>query len=178
MIDVSQQAETIFFAALDKTTPEERVAFADGACAGKPELRTRVLELLASHEESRGPLDAPPVTLDAPEQHSLREGPAPVGPQSARDRLWSSARQHPGVTAAASAMAGIVLTTIALFSIFDFRLSNEKPVAEGSASKIENTASAPSVSADPLDLLFDDLRRALDQADLTRAAELLEQARQ
>src|SRR5262245_15857701 len=187
MNDQSQQAEAVFLAALDKATPEERVAFADGACAGKPELRARVLELLASHEESRGPLDAPPapVTLDAPdrERHSLRAEPVAVGPPSARNRLWSFARQHPGVTAAASAIVGIVLTAITLFSVFDFRPSNEKkPVAEGSASenqpsRIDNPGSSPSVAADPLEVVFDDLRRALEQGDLTRAAELLEQAR-
>ena len=51
MSEETDQAEAVFLAALDKATPEERAAFADGACAGKPELRARVAELLAAHEE-------------------------------------------------------------------------------------------------------------------------------
>jgi WD40 repeat protein/serine/threonine protein kinase len=75
-------AEAVFFAALERTAPRERAAYAEGACAGKPELLRRVLELLAGHEESRGPLDAPPaglgVTVSLPpitERPGTRIGP-------------------------------------------------------------------------------------------------------
>jgi WD40 repeat protein/serine/threonine protein kinase len=56
--------EVIFLAALDRTTPQERVAYIEGACAGQPGLLQRVRELLAAHEQSRGPLDVPPPDLD------------------------------------------------------------------------------------------------------------------
>jgi serine/threonine protein kinase/Flp pilus assembly protein TadD len=63
MIDHAKNAEAIFLAALEKITPGERAAFVGGACADNPELLQRVKELLASHEESQGPFDAPPPGL-------------------------------------------------------------------------------------------------------------------
>ncbi len=44
--------ETLFHAALARSTALERAAFLDGACAGKPELRAAVEALLAAHEAS------------------------------------------------------------------------------------------------------------------------------
>jgi eukaryotic-like serine/threonine-protein kinase len=64
---MSQQArdeKAIFLAALEKSTPPERSAFLEEACAGDPALLERVKELLVTHEESRGPLDSPPPGLD------------------------------------------------------------------------------------------------------------------
>jgi serine/threonine protein kinase len=62
--------EAIFMAALEKETPQERVAYIEGACSGNPELLQRVRELLSAHEGSQGPLDASPPgvhgTLDQP----------------------------------------------------------------------------------------------------------------
>ena len=60
MSEPVNDAEAIFVAALEKTTSPERAAYVEGACAGNPEMLRRVRELLACHEESRGPLDAPP----------------------------------------------------------------------------------------------------------------------
>jgi serine/threonine protein kinase/Flp pilus assembly protein TadD len=57
--------EAIFQAALEKPTRQERVAYVEGALAGDEALRQRVLELLASHDASRGPLDMPPAGLGA-----------------------------------------------------------------------------------------------------------------
>jgi tetratricopeptide (TPR) repeat protein/tRNA A-37 threonylcarbamoyl transferase component Bud32 len=57
--------EAIFQAALEKPTRQERVAYVEGALAGDEALRQRVLELLASHDASRGPLDMPPTALGA-----------------------------------------------------------------------------------------------------------------
>ena len=51
--------ESIFLAALQKATPEERQEYVEGACGGSPELRRRVSELLKSHDESQGPFDVP-----------------------------------------------------------------------------------------------------------------------
>jgi WD40 repeat protein/serine/threonine protein kinase len=70
MIEPARDAEAIFLTALDKAIPQERAAFVAGACAGRPELLQRVQELLASHDASHGPLDAPPIhrwaTIDLP----------------------------------------------------------------------------------------------------------------
>ena len=60
--------EDLFLAALDRP-PADRAAFAEAACAGDPDRLRRVRELLAAHDRSRGPLDAPPVagpTADLP----------------------------------------------------------------------------------------------------------------
>jgi serine/threonine protein kinase/tetratricopeptide (TPR) repeat protein len=59
------EVEAIFLAVLDRRTPEERDAYVAEVCAGKPDLLHRVRELLASHQQSRGPLDAAPPGLGA-----------------------------------------------------------------------------------------------------------------
>ena len=51
----------IFTEALDRTDPAERAAFLDQACAGNPDLRRRLEELLAGHARGGSPLDRPPV---------------------------------------------------------------------------------------------------------------------
>jgi hypothetical protein len=51
--------EVLFLAALDQP-PAGRDAFVEAACAGDPDRLRRVRELLAAHDRSRGPLDAPP----------------------------------------------------------------------------------------------------------------------
>src|SRR6516162_3983130 len=53
------EEESVFLAAIEKRSPQERQAYLDGACAGRPELLMRVAELLKVHDESRGPFDAP-----------------------------------------------------------------------------------------------------------------------
>lgn len=61
--------ESIFMVALQKTTAKEREAYVEGACGGNFELRQRVLELLKLHDESHGPIDAPPAiapTIEMP----------------------------------------------------------------------------------------------------------------
>jgi hypothetical protein len=64
MTETAQDAEAVFLTALELRTPPERVAYVEKACAGNPDLRRRVLALLASHDASRGPLDAPPPGLN------------------------------------------------------------------------------------------------------------------
>ena len=51
----------LFTEALNRTDPAERAAFLDQACAGNPDLRRRLEELLAGHAQSGSPLDRPPV---------------------------------------------------------------------------------------------------------------------
>src|SRR6187401_3148797 len=63
MITHAQDAESIFLAVLEETSPAGRAAFLDSACAGDNELRRRVQELLAYHEATNGPLDIPPAGL-------------------------------------------------------------------------------------------------------------------
>src|SRR5262249_45191817 len=43
---------SIFLNALEKSDPAARAAYLDRACAGQPELRQRIEELLRSHEEA------------------------------------------------------------------------------------------------------------------------------
>src|SRR5262245_14368360 len=52
-------AEAIFFAALEKPTAEDRVAYLDEACGGDPDLRRRVERLLAAHPEVGSCLEPP-----------------------------------------------------------------------------------------------------------------------
>src|SRR6478752_6313529 len=70
MAEHARDAEAIFLAALDKTTPQGRVAYVEATCVGDPELLRRVRELLSCHEGSQGLLDAPPpglgCTVDLP----------------------------------------------------------------------------------------------------------------
>jgi serine/threonine protein kinase/WD40 repeat protein len=53
------RVEAIFAAARARTSPEERVAYLDEACAGDAELRRRVEVLLQAHEDAGSFLEAP-----------------------------------------------------------------------------------------------------------------------
>jgi WD40 repeat protein len=53
--------ETVFAAALEKSTPTERAAYLEDACAGDAALRKRVEALLASHEGAAGFLEKPAI---------------------------------------------------------------------------------------------------------------------
>jgi serine/threonine protein kinase/predicted negative regulator of RcsB-dependent stress response len=74
--------EAIFLAAMEKPTLQERVAYVEGACGGDEQLAHRVGELLKSHEESQGPLDAPPPGIGATrDRSSITEEPGTqIGP--------------------------------------------------------------------------------------------------
>jgi serine/threonine protein kinase/tetratricopeptide (TPR) repeat protein len=63
----------LFTEALNRTHPAERAAFLDRACAGDPELRRRLEELLAGHAQGCSPLDRPPL---APGESSETVDPA------------------------------------------------------------------------------------------------------
>jgi hypothetical protein len=66
-------AEAIFFAALEKTTPMERAAYLDEACAGDADLRRRVERLLAAHPQVGSFLEAP-----AADAHVATSPPSPA----------------------------------------------------------------------------------------------------
>ena len=51
----------LFTEALSRTDPAERAGFLDRACAGNPDLRRRLEELLAGHAVASSPLDQPPL---------------------------------------------------------------------------------------------------------------------
>ena len=53
--------ETLFAAALEKSTLSDRQAFLEKACAGDVALRRRVERLLAAHMETSGILDEPAI---------------------------------------------------------------------------------------------------------------------
>jgi serine/threonine protein kinase len=65
MVEPCQAEEAVFLAALQKTTPDERAAYLEDACAGNPELQARVGALLRAHDEPDGPLETPPPRLAA-----------------------------------------------------------------------------------------------------------------
>lgn len=79
MSEQARDEKAIFLAALDKSTPSERFALVERACAGDPALLERVKELLSSHEESKGPLDSPPPGVGAsPTLSPVTERPGTV----------------------------------------------------------------------------------------------------
>jgi WD40 repeat protein/serine/threonine protein kinase len=51
--------EAIFFAALEKGSPQERAAYLEEACAGDPDLRRRVEKMLAAQAQAGGFLEQP-----------------------------------------------------------------------------------------------------------------------
>ena len=75
--------ETLFEEALSRS-PEERAAFLDQACAGRPELRAAVEALLAAHEKSGNILDRP-----AGPDRGFRTWPGPTRRHPRRRRLPS-----------------------------------------------------------------------------------------
>ena len=82
--------ESIFLAALEKKSPEERAAYLDQACAGDEGLRRRVERLLDAHPKVGGFLEQPAVaaatqpSAEAPAQEAATLPPRPIaeGPGS------------------------------------------------------------------------------------------------
>ena len=70
--------ETIFFAALEKHSPQERAAYLDEACAGDPDCRRRVEKMLAAQGQAGSFLDHPRLTLDATRDEPIAECPGTV----------------------------------------------------------------------------------------------------
>ncbi len=65
MSDHEQREETLFNAALQLATPEERAAYLKEACPDDEPLRQRVVALLRAHEQADAPLDKPAAGLPA-----------------------------------------------------------------------------------------------------------------
>ena len=64
--------ESIFFAALEKASPEERAAYLDQACGKEGELRQHVERLLSAHPKVGGFPPGRPRSMSRPS----RSGPA------------------------------------------------------------------------------------------------------
>ncbi|MGO9920682.1 MAG: hypothetical protein ACLQIB_39075 [Isosphaeraceae bacterium] len=88
--------------ALNRTEPAERAAFLDEECAGNPELRRRLEELLAVHALGGSPLDRPPAVPAGPT--ATADLPTPIAsgehqPDEATREAWarciSRARPNP-----------------------------------------------------------------------------------
>jgi hypothetical protein len=76
--------EAVFFAALEKDSPQERAAYLDRACAGDPDLRRRVEKILAAQVQAGSFLEQP--------AHSavLNVGEQPAGEAPARSSARTS----------------------------------------------------------------------------------------
>jgi serine/threonine protein kinase len=73
--------DSIFLAALEKRTAEERSAYLDSACQSNPELRERVERLLAAHLKASQFLETPAPGLVTTVDLAVNEGPGTiVGP--------------------------------------------------------------------------------------------------
>src|SRR5262245_24469085 len=73
-----RRVESVFAAALQKPSAQERAAYLDDACAGDPALRQRVEALLRAHAEAGAFLEPPAPA--AAEAETLAAGEAPAGP--------------------------------------------------------------------------------------------------
>jgi hypothetical protein len=58
-VDTPSPLEAIFFAALERGTPGERPAYLEAACAGDPEIRSRVERMLAAQARAGSFLESP-----------------------------------------------------------------------------------------------------------------------
>src|SRR5262249_32169073 len=81
--------EAVFFAALEKGSPQERAAYLDEACAGDPDLRRRVEKMLAAQAQAGSfleqPARGPVVTVD---EQPVSEGPGTViGPYKLLEQI-------------------------------------------------------------------------------------------
>src|SRR3954451_14057635 len=82
------ELEAIFFAALEKGSPEDRAAYLDGACAGDPDRRRRVVRMLAAQAEGGSFLEAPAAALGATVDEPACESPGTVvGPYKLLEQI-------------------------------------------------------------------------------------------
>jgi serine/threonine protein kinase len=65
MEDTSPEMLSIFAAAIERPSPEERAAFLDGACGSNAELRRRIDALMEAHDAAGGFLQDSPAAGDA-----------------------------------------------------------------------------------------------------------------
>ena len=90
MTDPRPSEKSIFLAALDKGSPEQRAAYLDEACAGDPRLRAEIEALLAAHDRLGELPPAPGATGagETGEEPPAAEGPGTViGPYKLLQKL-------------------------------------------------------------------------------------------
>jgi serine/threonine protein kinase len=75
MADSVAELRDLFCEALDRPAPQERAAYVDRVCRGKPELRRQLEELLRANAESSGFLQEPRAPAALPAAALDREGP-------------------------------------------------------------------------------------------------------
>src|SRR5262249_17885409 len=105
MTDPADRIESVFAAALQQPSPQERVAFLDQACADNPILRGRVEALLKAHDHAGSFLQDQPARPQATEQYeTVAERPGSViGPYKLMERIgeggmglvFVAEQQHP-----------------------------------------------------------------------------------
>jgi serine/threonine protein kinase/Flp pilus assembly protein TadD len=85
----ARKARSIFLAAVESNSPEQRNAYLDRACAGDEELRRRVEVLLRAHEQPNSLLDRPPATpVTTTAAPAVAEGPSTViGPYKLMEQI-------------------------------------------------------------------------------------------
>src|SRR3954454_19205762 len=79
--------ESIFDDALLRSSPGERAAFLEHACAGDAQLRAQVEALLLAHDRTSGVLESPPVGLQVT---------SPCDDQVDPERCVPDPQQQPG----------------------------------------------------------------------------------
>ena len=89
MIDPADHIESVFAAALQQPSPQERVAFLNQACADNPILRGRVEALLKAHDHAGSFLQDQPARPQGTEHYeTVAERPGSViGPYKLMERI-------------------------------------------------------------------------------------------
>jgi serine/threonine protein kinase/tetratricopeptide (TPR) repeat protein len=70
--------EAVFFAALDKGSPQDRATYLDAVCCDNPDLRRRIEKMLAAQSEAENFLEQPASALGANLNESIGERPGAV----------------------------------------------------------------------------------------------------
>src|SRR6516162_3524596 len=76
MVGLQPELRAVFCEALDRNSPEERTAYLDEACQGRPDLRARIEALLQAHAQACGFLQEPSGEMPA----GADEAPSVEGP--------------------------------------------------------------------------------------------------
>ena len=88
MADWNPQANEVFLKALDLRSPEERLAFLDGACAGDAGLRAQVESLLKASDQAGRFLESPASAIGATSAQPRSEQPGTViGPYKLLEQI-------------------------------------------------------------------------------------------